>query len=162
LKHDGHCPVEEPLDQVGAHRRRSAAGVCWIRPVSGRSGLAARARAAVLLLSVLAAGALLPTPGYGAATRAFDIVVKDGKVVGPKSVRVTKGDTVVLRWMSDRKLELHLHGYDVTTTVNPGTPAEMKIVARATGRFPVEVHGQGGAGGSHGHNNIFHLEVYPD
>jgi hypothetical protein len=78
-------------------------------------------------------------------------------------VRVVKGDTVVLRWRSDQRLELHLHGYDVNTIVSPGTPAEMKIRARATGRFPVEIHGQGESGGhGHGHRTIFHLEVYPD
>lgn len=96
--------------------------------------------------------------------KTIDITITNGQVVGKKSVRVTRGDTVVLRWRSDQPLELHLHGYDLTATVKPGTPAEMKIVARATGRFPVEVHGQGGASGghSHGHKALFHLEVYPD
>lgn len=109
--------------------------------------------------------ALFPAlSSYGDNTKTVDIVIKNGTVVGKKSVRVSRGDTVVLRWNSDKRLELHLHGYDVTTTVNPGTPAEMKIHARATGRFPVEVHGQGGSGGghSHGHKTLFHLEVYPD
>ena len=107
--------------------------------------------------------ALLPAlPVRGADTRTFDIVLQGGKVVGQKSVRATKGDTVVLRWTSDRKLDLHLHGYDVTTTVDPGTRAEMKIFARATGRFPVALHGQSGSGGGHGHHNIFHLEIYPE
>jgi hypothetical protein len=50
----------------------------------------------------------------------------------------------------------------VTTTVSPGTPVEMKIRARATGRFPVEMHGQGDSGSGHSHKTIFHLEVYPD
>jgi hypothetical protein len=109
--------------------------------------------------------ALFPAlPGYGDNTKTFDIMIKNGTVVGKKSVRVSRGDTVVLRWNSDKRLELHLHGYDVTTTVSPGTPAEIKIRARATGRFPVESHGQGGSGDghSHGHKTIFHLEVYPD
>jgi hypothetical protein len=44
--------------------------------------------------------------------------------------------------------------------VNPGTPAETKIHARATGRFPVEIHRPRGSGG--GHKAVFHLEVYPD
>jgi FtsP/CotA-like multicopper oxidase with cupredoxin domain len=83
-------------------------------------------------------------------------------VVGKKSIRVTRGDTVVLRWNSDTRLELHLHGYDVTVVATPGTPAEMKIVARATGRFPVEIHGQSGSSGGHGHKDLLHLEVYPD
>jgi hypothetical protein len=110
--------------------------------------------------------ALLPAPPARADNaKTIDITIRNGQVVGKKSVRVTRGDTVVLRWRSDQPIELHLHGYDLTMTVRPGTPAEMKIVARATGRFPVEVHGESGASGgghSHGHKALFHLEVYPD
>ncbi len=128
-----------------------------------RSGaLAARAvlaRAAVILVA-LAAGTLPALPGRADHTRTFDIAIKDGQVVGRRSARVSKGDAVVLRWTSDRRLELHLHGYDVKATVSPGAPAEMRVQARATGRFPVEVHGPGGSG--RGHQTIFHLEVYPD
>ena len=106
---------------------------------------------------------LFPTPPALAENpKTVDITIRNGQVVGKKSVRVTRGDTVVLRWRSDQPLELHLHGYDLTATVKPGTPAEMKIVARATGRFPVEVHGDSGASGGHGHKALFHLEVYPD
>lgn len=119
-------------------------------------------RAMIIAIAVLAAGAFPAPSGYGAGTRTVDIELRNGKVVGKNSVRVTKSDSVLLRWSSDRRIELHLHGYDVTATVNPGTPAEMKVLARATGRFPVEIHGQGGPGGGHGHRTIFHLEVYPD
>ena len=106
---------------------------------------------------------LFPTPPALAENpKTVDITIRNGQVVGKKSVRVTRGDTVVLRWRSDQPLELHLHGYDLAATVKPGTPAEMKIVARATGRFPVEVHGESGASGGHGHKALFHLEVYPD
>lgn len=108
------------------------------------------------------AGLICPMPGYGESIRTVDIEIRNGKVVGKNSARVSRGDTVVLRWNSDKRLELHLHGYDTRTTVSPGTPAEMSIRARATGRFPVEIHGQGGSGGGHGHKTIFHLEVYPD
>jgi hypothetical protein len=111
---------------------------------------------------VLAAGLACATSAHAGGTKTFEINLKGGQVVGKKSVRVSKGDTVVLRWSSDRQLRLHLHGYDVETTVTPGTTVEMKIQARATGRFPVEIHGQGTAGGAHGHKTIFHLEVYPD
>lgn len=118
----------------------------------------------MLAIAGLGAGLFSPISAYAGGTKTFDIVVKNDQVVGKKSVRVTKGDTVVLRWSSDKQLQLHLHGYDVETTVQPGTPAEMRVQARATGRFPVEIHGQRGSGGghSHGHKTIFHLEVYPD
>ena len=130
------------------------------RPSASRSSLP---RAVRITVAVLAAGLFLAVPGYGDSTRTVDIEINKGKVVGKKSARVVRGDTVILRWSSDQRLELHLHGYDVRTTVSPGTPAEMKIRTRATGRFPVEIHGQDESGGhSHGHRTIFHLDVYPD
>lgn len=109
----------------------------------------------------MAAGLFFAFPAHAAGTRTVDIEIRQGKVAGERSVRVSRGEVVILRWSSDQPLELHLHGYDVTTTVSPGKPAEMKFVARATGRFPVEKHGKAGAGG-HGHAPLFHIEVYPD
>ena len=109
----------------------------------------------------LAACLFLAPPAYGDGAKIVDIEIKSGKVVGEKSVRVVKGDTVTLRWSSDQQLKLHLHGYDVETTVSASAPGEMKLRARATGRFPVEIHGQRESG-SHSHRTIFYLEVYPD
>lgn len=105
--------------------------------------------------------ALVPTlSAHGAGTKTLDIAIKNGVVTGSKSARVTLGDTVILRWTSDKPLDLHLHGYDLTVSVAPGGGAEMKVAARATGRFPVEVH-MAGARGGHAHKPLFHLEVYP-
>jgi hypothetical protein len=115
-----------------------------------------------LLAAFLMALLFATLPVRGDDTKTIDITLRNGQVVGNKSVRVTRGQTVILRWRSDQPLELHLHGYDLTATVKPGTAAEMKIVARATGRFPVEVHGKAAANGGHGHKALFHLEIYPD
>ena len=105
---------------------------------------------------------LAPAPSVqGAGTRIIEIAVRNGVVTGSKSVRVLRGDTVVLRWTSDKPFELHLHGYDLTVAVHPGSVAEMKLEARATGRFPVEIHTQSERGG-HAHKPLFHLEVYPE
>jgi hypothetical protein len=134
------------------------------RSATGCSGRCVVLARAAIVVGALAASLLLALPGHGDATKTVEIVIKNGQVVGKKSVRVSRGDTVVLRWTSDKRLQLHLHGYDVETTVSPGAPAEMRIRARATGRFPVEIHGRGDSGGGHGHRHrtIFHLEVYPD
>lgn len=114
------------------------------------------------ILSCVAIATLFAaTPCYSAGTKTFDIEIVNGAVAGPKSARVTQGDTVILRWKSDKPLELHLHGYDITTQVGPAKPADMKLQARATGRFPVEVHVKGARGG-HAHKPLFHLEVYPE
>lgn len=124
----------------------------------------ARARLMMVAISALTGALFVAIPGYGAETRTVDIEVRNGKVIGKNSVRVTRGDTVQLRWSSDKPLELHLHGYDVTIHVVPGTPAEMKVQAHATGRFPVEIHGERKSSGGHGHGHkpVFYLEVYPD
>jgi hypothetical protein len=93
----------------------------------------------------------------------FDLKIEAGKL--PQSmrlVRVKQGDTVRLRWTSDRPIVLHLHGYDIERKVEPGSVAEMSFVARATGRFPVEEHKPDAKGG-HSHNEaaLVHIEVLP-
>jgi hypothetical protein len=114
------------------------------------------------LISVTAIATLLGAmPCYSAGTKTFDVEIVNGAVVGSRSARVIQGDTVILRWKSDKPLELHLHGYDVTTQVGPAQPVEMKLQARATGRFPVEIHTKGARNG-HAHKALFHLEVYPE
>jgi len=131
-------------------------------PLSHSSAIPSSPAWAVRIAAItLAVGLFLALPGYGDSTKTVDIEIKNGKVVGKKSARVVKGDTVTLRWRSDQQLELHLHGYDVNATVSPAAPAEMKIRARATGRFPVEIHWQRESG-AHSHRTIFYLEVYPD
>lgn len=53
---------------------------------------------------------------------------------------------------------LHLHGYEIETHVAPDKPAIMAFRARLTGRFPVEIHGEGG---KHRHRALVHVEIYP-
>lgn len=121
-------------------------------------------RACVLRLARLAliASLFIAAHGHAATERLIDVEIHSGKATGKKSARVTKDDNVQLRWTSDAPVELHLHGYDLTIRVRPGTPAEMKFKAHATGRFPVEIHGKKKSSGGHGHKPVFFLEVYPD
>jgi len=111
--------------------------------------------------AAVAVAVLLAPRNAAAETKSFDIDIRDGKVVGAKSVRVTQGDKVILNWTSDKPLALHLHGYDIERHVGPDKPTSMSIDARATGRFPVEVHTDEKSQGGHGHAALFHLEVYP-
>lgn len=109
----------------------------------------ARAVLAVGLTFVTAGGAL-------AEPRLFALVLKDGRL--PESqrlLRVQQGDEVTLKWTTDRPLTLHLHGYDLETTLRPEAPVEMRFTARATGRFPLEIHGPGTE------RTVGHLEVHP-
>ncbi|HEY7457381.1 MAG TPA: hypothetical protein VH765_01375 [Xanthobacteraceae bacterium] len=92
----------------------------------------------------------------------FDLRLTRGQVpANMRLIRVRQGDVIKLRWSSDRAISLHLHGYDIERTVEPGGAAEMTFTARATGRFPVEEH-QPRAGGAHTHGApIVQVEVLP-
>lgn len=91
-------------------------------------------------------------------TRSFALDIHNGHVAaGKRTVRVTEGDRVELRWTTDEAVELHLHGYDIRLDLNPGAPRTMTFEAHATGRFPVGIHGSGG----HGHGALLYLEVHP-
>jgi hypothetical protein len=115
-------------------------------------------------LRLLALGLMLGTAHVAcAADLTFDFKIAGGKVPpSMRLVRVKEGDSVKLRWVSDRPIVLHLHGYDIERKVEPGSVAEMAFVARATGRFPVEEHKTDAKGGhSHGEAALVHIEVLP-
>lgn len=94
---------------------------------------------------------------YAGAVKRFDIALENGRLAsGPQVVRIVRGDQVDILWTSDRAVTLHLHGYDIEITAIPGTPQRMTFTARATGRFPVEIHG-----GTGRDRTLIHVEVHP-
>ena len=110
------------------------------------------------LLAVLAMALPLATAAV-AAERVFDLTIVHGKLTGGQdTIRVQQNDNVVLRWHCDRSIVLHLHGYEIERRVVPGTVAEMRFEARATGRFPVHVH----AAQPRSESVLVYLEVYPE
>jgi hypothetical protein len=113
------------------------------------------------MIRLLAAVALtLPLVSTAvAAERTFDLAVVRGRLSGsPATIHVHQGDSVVLRWHSDRPVTLHLHGYDIKTRVVPGAVAETRFEARATGRFPVHLH----ESRARSETVLVYLEVYPE
>jgi len=103
----------------------------------------------------MAAGAAAQAP----ERKTFELSLVDGKVAaGPGTVRVRRHDEVELRWSSDRRIVLHLHGYDIERTVAPGAPAAMAFKADIAGRFPVTEHAHGVA---RHHRAVLYLEVRP-
>ena len=113
---------------------------------------------ALLVVLVLALAPPLASTGI-AAERTFDLTILRGKLTGGQdTIRVRQGDNVVLRWHSDRPIVLHVHGYEIETRVMPGAVAETRFEARATGRFPVHVHG----GQARSESVLVYLEVYPE
>jgi FtsP/CotA-like multicopper oxidase with cupredoxin domain len=92
------------------------------------------------------------------AGKAFELAIAKGRVdAAQQTVRVKKGDKVELRWTSDRRIALHLHGYDIEVTVTPEAPAVMSFQARIAGRYPVSEHGHG----SRHERPLLYLEVLP-
>lgn len=129
--------------------------------------VAGAAGAMALLLLLLAVVSAAAESGDG--PRRFDLAVSGGRVAGEalgggETLRVRQGEQIVLRWLTDKAVELHLHGYDIELSVAPGTPAEMAFRADLTGRFPVTRHGGDGHDESllgHGHATLLYLEVHP-
>lgn len=113
----------------------------------------------VLLLCNLGVSVAQP-----AESESFDFTIKKRSIVGDiKTIRVTQGRQVVIRWNSDEATVLHMHGYDLKIEVKPGAVAEMRFEAHATGRYPVTSHGFGEKSGGHGHHGtLLHIEIYPN
>jgi hypothetical protein len=67
------------------------------------------------------------------------VAINEGRMSPPR-VTVYEGDQVKLQITSDRPIELHLHGYDLTEEVEPGETADLSFEATDTGRFGIEDH----------------------
>ena len=89
----------------------------------------------LLLLPALVACGSGPAPQE--LTRALKLA--DGRLT-PDQVEVNQGDTLTLRIESDRPGSIHFHGYDIERELAPGSTAEFRFVADATGRFPITFH----------------------
>lgn len=98
-------------------------------------------------------------PSAGEDTRRFELRLENGRLAANSSkiIRVRRNEMVELNWSTDRRTVLHLHGYDIEMTVDPGMPQTMSFKARATGRFPIEAHG--GEAGRHA--VLLYVEVHP-
>jgi len=116
-------------------------------------------------ISLLAALLILPFAIAQAGVKVIDVRIEHRRVTEPgEVVRVVKGDTVTLRWQTDEKVALHMHGYDLKLDVEPGAYAEMHFNAGVSGRFPVTSHGFGDTHGHdhHGHEALLYIEIYPE
>jgi len=73
------------------------------------------------------------------------VSVRAGKPVGGiQRIEVKKGDRARFEVTStDTTEELHLHGYDITRDLKPGSRARFSFDANAEGIFEIELHGTG-------------------
>ena len=69
------------------------------------------------------------------------IQLRGGQVVGgPADIKVTKGDQVLIVVSADAPDDIHLHGYDIEKSVEPGKPARFEFKADIEGIFEIESH----------------------
>jgi len=118
-----------------------------------------RALATVLTFAMIA----IAITGVRAAELTFVLRIENGRVLeNVRLIRVTQGDVVRLQWRSDRRVTLHLHGYDIEKVVAPGTVTYLMFTANATGRFPINLHTTNDNADGHGHEEaLVYLEVFP-
>ena len=119
-------------------------------------------RLAIVLLGV----ALL---GTASDVREFEISIRDRRVEGGTStIRVKRGETILMRWRTDESVVLHVHGYDLQGNVSPASPSTMRFEAGVAGRFPVTAHGFGAVAGQDARAKkpreitLLYLEVLPE
>jgi len=123
---------------------------------------AVRGRAATALLAVvLLCGA--------SAVREFEISIRDRRVEGSAStLRVKRGETVLLRFRTDEAVSLHVHGYDMRANLSAASPKSMRFEAGVAGRFPITAHEFGAVADQDARPNrhrevtLLYLEVLPE
>ncbi len=73
------------------------------------------------------------------------IRIQGGALAGEiEQIEATTGETVRFRVVADEAWDLHVHGYEVERTVQPGTPLVVSFPAEIEGAFEAEVHGVAG------------------
>jgi hypothetical protein len=58
-------------------------------------------------------------------------------------MRVREGELVSLTVRSDAADEVHLHGYELSAELKPGSSATLAFSADKSGRFEIELHRSG-------------------
>lgn len=105
----------------------------------GQDGGKPEPRPATTTVSPAAAATTTPEPAP--APQPEIIRLRAGAPVGGvKRIEVERGDRVRLDVRSDTPQEIHVHGFDVTRTAAPGSPARFRFRADIEGRFEVETH----------------------
>ena len=82
------------------------------------------------------------------------LTISGGNVEGGvRRETVKQGSQVTLRATSDTADELHIHGYDLKTDLQPGQSADLTFLAKIPGVFEVELEDRG--------KKVLELEVRP-
>lgn len=118
-----------------------------------------------------ALAALLSVALLGAApvAREFDLSILKRRIEGGgTTIRVKRGETVLLRWRTDEAVSLHVHGYDLRANLSPLGSTSMRFEADVAGRFAITAHefgvvaNHGARQKRHRETALLHLEVLPE
>ena len=128
-----------------AHRPvLSAALLLALSGCAGTDSSASPAASAASASSTSPAAELSTTTPVPPAGQQLAVQVAGGKVTGDTGrVPVPVGDHVTLTITSDVADAVHVHGYDLTTALTPGTPADLTFDATIPGVVEVELHEAG-------------------
>lgn len=109
-------------------------------------------------VAVLVIATLLAAAHASAESRVIALTIRNGTLpTEQRLIKVRQGDDVTLRWTSDKRVTIHVHGYDIEQAITPDAAVTMRFVARASGRFPIELHGTKRGDES----TLGYLEVHP-
>jgi heme/copper-type cytochrome/quinol oxidase subunit 2 len=91
----------------------------------------------VALVALVALTIFAPLPAFGAAPEERRVTINARSFAfEPGTVRVNRGDTVVIRLESSDVVHgLFVDGYEVSAVAEPGRPAELRFVADQPGAF---------------------------
>jgi hypothetical protein len=110
-------------------------------PAAGTGSTGATTTAATTTAAPSSSDAGVPAATEG---RRIEVGIAGGAVRGDTGrVSVDVGSAVTLVVTSDVADEVHVHGYDVTTELAEGTPAQLTFEATLMGVFEVELHEAG-------------------
>ncbi|GAA0995290.1 hypothetical protein GCM10009555_089220 [Acrocarpospora macrocephala] len=93
------------------------------------------------VLSVTACGAASDAATFSGPAKEIAVTIANGTVTPPPArVEVAKGQQVKISVTSDVADEAHVHGFDKSASLQPGTVATIEFVADQDGLFEVETH----------------------
>lgn len=91
----------------------------------------------LILLALLLVGCSAAPPPAPAGPLALELSADEPS---PQRVEVALGRAVQLTVRSGKRVDVHVHGFDVLATAEDGRPARLDFTADRSGTFDVEVH----------------------
>ena len=93
---------------------------------------------AVLVVFIVAGGALIYTNRHAGQNRTIEVTVTGAKTMNPDTWRVNQNDTLTVNIKSDTDGEVHLHGYDIHFDTKAGQTVTQTFKADQTGDYDIE------------------------